>query len=100
MPDSWVQGDGSAMDRAWLADWRRRIAGLYVEVRQIYATDPGAAHHHWRTARERLYRDHPQSPVPADARAAFHAPHFEHDPSLRFEVAVEPAPPPPPGESA
>ena len=100
MPDSWVQGDGSAMDRAWLADWRRRVASLYVEVRQIAATDPAAALDHWRTARERLYRDHPQSPVPADARAAFHAAHFEHDPSLRFEVTVEPAPPPPPGASA
>ena len=88
------------MDRAWLADWRRRIASLYVEVRQIAATDPAAALDHWRTARERLYRDHPQSPVPADARAAFHAAHFEHDPSLRFEVTVEPAPPPPPGASA
>jgi uncharacterized protein len=100
MPDSWVQGDGSATDRAWLADWRRRVANLYVEVRKIGATDPAAALHHWRIAREQLYRDHPQSPVPADARAAFRAAHFEHDPSLRFEVTVEPAPPPPPGASS
>jgi uncharacterized protein (DUF1684 family) len=100
MPDSWVQGDGSALDRAWLADWRRRVASLYVEVRQIAATDPAAALHHWRITRERLYRDHPQSPVPAGSRADFHAAYFEHDPSLRFEVAVEPAPPPAPGISA
>jgi hypothetical protein len=76
MPDSWVQGDGSAMDRAWLADWRRRVASLYVEVRQIAATDPAGALHRWRTTREALYRDHPQSPVPAGARAAFRAEHF------------------------
>jgi uncharacterized protein (DUF1684 family) len=99
-PDGWVQGDGSPTDRAWLADWRRRVASLYVEVREIAATDPAAALRHWQTIREQLFRDHPQSPVPADARADFRAAHFGHDPSLRFEVPVVPAPPPPPGASA
>src|SRR5690242_6625893 len=37
-----------------------------------------------------MYREHPQSPVPADRRASFRAAHFEHDPALRFEVRVEP----------
>jgi uncharacterized protein (DUF1684 family) len=50
--------------------------------------------------RERLYREHPQSPVPAAARDAFRATHFDHDPALRFEVEVEPAPPPAPGAFA
>jgi uncharacterized protein (DUF1684 family) len=72
-----------------LADWRRRIGTLYAEVRALAATDPAAALDHWRTAREALFRDHPQSPVPAERRAAFRARHFEHDPALRFEVAVE-----------
>lgn len=74
-----------------LADWRRQIAALYADVRRIAADDPAAAHVHWRTVRERLYRDHPQSPVPVDERASFRAVHFAHDPTLRFEVAVEPA---------
>ncbi len=100
MPDDWGQGDGSATDRAWLADWRRRIAALYAEVRAMAETDPALAHSHWRAIRERLYREHPQSPVPAEARGRFRAAHFEHDPRLRFEVVVEPAPPPAPGAFA
>ena len=63
------------------------------------ASDPATALGHWRAVRERLYRDHPQSPLPPDARAAFEAVHFEHDPTLRFEVAMEPAPPPTAGAS-
>jgi uncharacterized protein (DUF1684 family) len=97
MTDGWAPGDGSATDRAWLADWRRRIAALYAEVRALGVSDPAAALFHWRTVRERLFREHPQSPVPAADRATFRAAHFEHDPGLRFEVVVEPPPPPTPG---
>lgn len=97
MTAGWQQGDGSAIDRLWLADWRRQMAALQAEVRAIAATDPAVALGHWRTVRERLYREHPQSPVPPDARERFQAHHFEHDPALRFTVAIEPAPPPAPG---
>ena len=100
MSASWEQGDGSADDRAWLADWRRRVSGLYADVRAMAVTDPAIALRHWQVVRERLYREHPQSPVPPAARATFRAAHFEHDPSLRFEAAVEPAPPPVPGAFA
>lgn len=93
----WQQGDGSATDRAWLADWRRQVAALYAEVRAMAANDPAVALAHWRAVRERLFREHPQSPLPRAERAAFRAEHFEHDPSLRFEVPLEPAPPPAPG---
>ncbi len=93
----WVQGDGSAADRLWLADWRRRISTLYAEVRAMAATDPATALAHWRAVRERLFREHPQSPVAESARADFRALHFEHDPLLRFHAVVEPAPPPEPG---
>ena len=99
-PPEWVQADGSAIDRAWLADWRRRVATLYAEVRGMAASDPAIALAHWRAVRGVLYREHPQSPVPADARATFEAHHFEHDPGLRFEVAIEPAPPPATGALA
>jgi uncharacterized protein len=78
-----------------LADWRRRIGGLYAEVRQLAATDPGAALEHWRAVREALFREHPQSPVPAELRAGFGARHYDHDPSLRFELVVEPLEPVP-----
>jgi len=96
----WSQGDGSSTDRAWLADWRRQVAALYAEVRALAVTDLASALGHWRRVRERLYREHPQSPVPPEARERFRAQHFEHDPGLRFEVAVEPAPPPAPGAFA
>jgi uncharacterized protein (DUF1684 family) len=100
MSAEWSQGDGSALDRAWLADWRRLVGALYAEVRVMADTDPALALAHWRAVRERLYREHPQSPVPAEARAGFRASHFEHDPTLRFEVVVETAPPPAPGAFA
>ncbi len=73
-----------------LADWRRTIGSLYADIRRLAVTDPAAALDHWRSVREGLYRGHPQSPVPADRRAAFRAHHFAHDPALRFELTVEP----------
>jgi uncharacterized protein len=97
---AWSQGDGSLDDARSLADWRRRIAELYAEVRAMAATDPAIALAHWRAVRERLFREHPQSPVPRASRSAFEARHYDHDPALRFEVEVEPAPPSEPGALA
>jgi uncharacterized protein len=73
-----------------LADWRRRIAALYVDVRRLAERDPAEALDYWRAVRERLFREHPQSPIPSIERAGFVARHFPHDPELRFEVRVEP----------
>ncbi|MGZ8502785.1 MAG: DUF1684 domain-containing protein, partial [Candidatus Limnocylindrales bacterium] len=97
MADDWEQGDGSATDRTWLADWRRQVAALYAEVRALAATDPAVAHRHWRTVRERLYREHPQSPVPRADRAGFTPHHFDYDPAWRFSLPLQPAPPVSPG---
>jgi uncharacterized protein (DUF1684 family) len=97
VPDVWVPGDGSAADRLSLADWRRRVTTLYAEARAMAATDPVSALAHWRAVRERLFREHPQSPVPAAVRSEFRARHFDHDPRLRFHAVLEPAPPPEPG---
>ena len=80
-----------------LADWRRRVAELYAEVRRASQTDPAAAWTAWVETREALFRTHPQSPVPAAGRAAFRALHWPYDPALRFEVRLEPDPPPAPG---
>jgi len=100
MTERWSQGDGSAIDRAWLADWRRRIATLYAEVRATALSDPQVAHAHWRAVRERLYREHPQSPVPIERRERFAAGHFDHDPDLRWELPIVPATTPEPGTLA
>jgi uncharacterized protein (DUF1684 family) len=96
----WEPGDRSLSDRLWLADWRIQVNALYADVRGLAETDLEAALAHWRTSRERLFRDHPQSPVPASLRPTFRAHHFDHDPALRFTVPIEPAPPPAPGAMA
>jgi uncharacterized protein (DUF1684 family) len=98
--EAWVQGDGSLHERLTLADWRRHVAALYADVRAMATTDPATAFAHWRAVRERLFREHPQSPVPIGERAGFQARHFDHDPAMRFVVPVEPAPAADPGALA
>lgn len=75
-------------DELLLADWRRQVSDLYAEVRRLAAGDVPAALTVWREERERLYRDHPMSPVPTEKRRDFSARHFDYDPTLRFEVVV------------
>ncbi|HEX4897106.1 MAG TPA: DUF1684 domain-containing protein [Candidatus Limnocylindrales bacterium] len=84
-------GTGAALASLELADWRRCIAALYADVRERAATDPRAAWERWRAVREAMYREHPQSPVPAADRGAFRARYWPYDPALRFEVEVEAA---------
>jgi uncharacterized protein (DUF1684 family) len=86
-----------ASDRLSLADWRRRVADIYAEVRGGSATDPEAAWRGWAAAREALFRDHPQSPVPPAPRASFRAQYWPYDPRLRFEVRISPSPATAPG---
>jgi uncharacterized protein len=78
----------AAQDRLSLADWRRRVSELYAMVRDVARRDPRAAWDTWRAGRERLYRDHPQSPVPPAQRTAFRSAHYDYDPSFRFELPV------------
>src|SRR5206468_2886877 len=52
-----------------LLDWKRRIFELYAAVRS--ASDPSVAWLFWREVRDELFRSHPQSPVPTEARAGF-----------------------------
>ncbi|MGZ6315528.1 MAG: hypothetical protein ACXWNI_07875, partial [Candidatus Limnocylindrales bacterium] len=68
-------------------------------MRGLAATDPGAAWNRWRLTREKLYREHPSSPVLPDARGAFVARHFAYDPRLRFEAVVHSAEAPAPEAS-
>jgi uncharacterized protein (DUF1684 family) len=83
-----------AVSRAWLADWRRRVAELHAEVRALWPDHPERAWDLWRTERERLYLGHPQSPVPVADRAAFRARHWPYDARLRFEPVPEAVPAP------
>ena len=47
---------GEPIDGLALADWRRQVAALYVDVRRTLRADPDAALATWRRERERLYR--------------------------------------------
>ena len=77
-----------------LADWRRRVAELYADVRAFAEEQPEAAWRLWVETRERLYKTHPQSPVPEADRPTFRARHWPYDPELRFEALLDPEPPP------
>jgi uncharacterized protein len=76
-----------------LLDWRRQVAALYAAVRAEARADPEGALARFRTARDRLFAEHPDSPLPADKRTAFPGvPYWPYEPALRFEVEVGPAP--------
>ena len=72
-----------------LADWRRHLAELYADVRAFATEGPEIAWRDWLETRERLYRTHPQSPVPMADRATFRVRHWAYDPALRFELPLE-----------
>lgn len=80
------------MDSLELLDWRRRISELYARIRQ---SDPRQAWELWRQARDDLFRNHPQSPIPLQERASFKGlSYFDYDPSARViaeVLATEPA---------
>ena len=83
--DSW-----ESLERLQLADWRRRVAELYADVRELAALDPRSAWEHWRRTRQKLFREHLSSPVRPEERAGFSEKHFDWDPGLRFELPVLP----------
>lgn len=73
-----------------LLDWRRQVAGLYAEVRRSADQDPEVVLERFRSSRDALFRDHPESPLPPPARIDFRGlSYWPHDPAVRFEVAVE-----------
>lgn len=64
-----------------LADYRREVASLYREVRRLGAGPE--AHTLWRRERDRLFADHPQSALAAEARSAFDGlPYYPYDPDF------------------
>lgn len=72
-----------------LADWRRRVFGLYAGVRQLSVHDPAAGHEFWKSARDDLFAGHPQSPLLPDDRSSFTGLTVpRYDPDWRFELEV------------
>jgi hypothetical protein len=87
-----AMSDAAAATELQLADWRRRVAKLYADVRFLYPDDPVAAWQLWKLEREALFREHSQSPLPVGDRARFKALHWGYDARLAFEVPMEPEP--------
>jgi uncharacterized protein (DUF1684 family) len=71
-----------------LLDWRRTIGDVYAEIRA--APDLQAAWGLWHATRSRLFREHPESPVPLEERGDYTGPHlFEYDPAWCLTAAVQ-----------
>ena len=80
------------MDAYDIVDWRRRVFGLYAEIRAD--SDPAAAHARWRAGRDELFATHPASPLLPEQHASFTGlPVPDYDPAWRFELKVEQAEP-------
>lgn len=76
-----------------LADWRRRVAGLYAAVRADH--DPERAHAVRRSARDPLFRTNPQSPLPpGDPLRTTGVPYWDLRPRHAIRLPLLPAPGP------
>ena len=72
-----------------LLDWRREVFALYDGVRaEVY---PYVAHAGWAAVRDRLFAEHPQSPVDRSAFRGLAVADYDED--WRAVVRLEPAPP-------
>ena len=77
-----VEQIATGTDLLDLLDWKRRIFALYAEVRAAEA--PEQAWGRWREVRDDLFRTHPQSPLPEEARREFGGlDYFPYDPGCR-----------------
>ena len=72
-----------------LLDYRRRVSALYADVRRLFATEPVAAHEHWRAVRDRLFGSHPRSAIAPEDRARFKGlRYFPYDPRYRYSAPL------------
>lgn len=84
--------DAIAPSKLHLADWRREVAELYAEVRELANADPEAAHRRFRERRDGLFARHPSSPLSADQRADFAGlSYYPSDPAWRLTGQVHEA---------
>jgi uncharacterized protein len=82
----------SAGDRLDLLDWKRRILDVYREGRE--SSDPRAGWERWRSVRDDLFANHPQSPIPVSERSVFGGlTYYDYDPEFRVLAEVEDAEP-------
>ena len=78
-----------------LADWRRRVSEIFATWRLDSGADPEGATLRFRSAKDELFRSHPQTPLKPEERARFGGlAYFPYDPAYRMTAVVEPAAPP------
>jgi len=70
-----------------LADYRRCVSDLYTQVR---ASSPVEGWQQWRTGRDLLFANHPQSPIEPDDRPSFNGiDYYPYNPAYRVEAVLE-----------
>jgi uncharacterized protein (DUF1684 family) len=75
-----------------LAEWRRRVAALYAEVRAADDHAIAEAAQRFRAARDGLFARHHDSPIPPPKRERFRgASWYPYDPGWRVRATFEPA---------
>jgi uncharacterized protein (DUF1684 family) len=75
------------MDYFSLADWRRQVAEMYAAVRRN--PNHPQAWESFRAGRDRLFKQHPQSPLDENQRQAFSGlAYYPYDESYRVWAAV------------
>lgn len=76
-------------DELELVGWRREVAELYAAVRE--ASSPQDGHALWRAGRDRLFQEHPQSPLALDDPLHAGLPYAAYEPTLRWQLTIQPA---------
>ena len=73
-----------------LAVWRHTVGEHYAAVRALAGSDAVAAATQFRAARARLFREHPDSPIPPGQRAAWGGLHwYPYDPAWRVRGVID-----------
>jgi uncharacterized protein (DUF1684 family) len=71
-----------------LLDWRRRVSEMYQQIRANHGDF--AAWETFHSAKDALFRAHPQSPLDEGQKAAFTGlPYFDYDPAYRVVTKVD-----------
>ncbi len=74
-----------------LVDWRRRVAALFAAWREGASRDPIRATASFRAGKDRLFAEHPQSPLRPEARdQAEGLAYWAYDAAYRMTVRLEP----------
>jgi uncharacterized protein (DUF1684 family) len=77
-----------------LADWRHAVAEHYAAARRLSGSDGPAASREFRAARERLFREHPESPIASERRAGWRGFHwYPYSAAWRVRGVIDPTPP-------